>query len=87
MPIGASVHSAQLAEIRLAEATLRTVRVPRFRRSRTRPLVVDKGHDSEVFRWLGRFRRLVVRYERRLEVYWAFVVLAFILICLDRILK
>jgi transposase len=40
-----------------------------------------------MFRWLGHFRRLVVRYERLVEVYWAFVVLAFILICLDRIFK
>ena len=131
VPIGALVHSAQPAEIRLAEATLRTVRVSRrWGRPRTRPrtLVADKGYDSDVFlqslrrrglrpciprrsnqrrrgrkpdltpyrlrwviertfSWLGHFRRLVVRYERRLEVYWAFVVLAFILICLDRILK
>jgi len=131
VPIGASVHSAQPAEIRLAEETLATVWVPRRRgRPRTRPrtLVADKGYDSDAFRaflrrrgirpciprrrhqrrrgrqqdltpyrsrwviertfsWLGHFRRLVVRYERRVEVYWAFVVLAFILICLDRILK
>jgi transposase len=40
-----------------------------------------------MFRWLGHFRRLMVRYEYWVEVYWAFVVLAFILICLDRILK
>jgi hypothetical protein len=36
---------------------------------------------------LGNFRRLVVRYEWLAHVYWAFVLLAFILICLDRILK
>ena len=33
------------------------------------------------------FLRLLVRYERSVEVYWAFVILAFILICLNRILK
>jgi len=126
VPIGALVHSAQPAEIQLAEATLKTVRVPRrWGRPRTRShtLVADKGDDSEVFRqslrrrglqpciqrrsnqrrrgrkpdltpyrsrwvieravsWLGHFRRLVVRYERSVEVYWAFVVLAFILTCL-----
>ena len=131
LPIGGLVASAQPAEIRWAEATLRTVRVPRRRgRPRTRPrvLVADKGYDSDAFRrhlrrrgirpcipyrrhrrrrgrrpdltpyrsrwriertfsWLGHFRRLVVRYERSVEVYWAFVLLAFILICLERILK
>jgi|DewCreStandDraft_3_1066083.scaffolds.fasta_scaffold00171_4 transposase len=131
LPIEGMVAGAQPAEIRLAEATLRTVRVPRQRgRPRTRPqvLVADKGYDSDAFRqswrhrgirpciprrrhqhrrgrkpdlspyrsrwmvertfsWLGHFRRLVVRYERSVDVYWAFVVLAFILIGLERILK
>jgi len=131
IPIGGMVASARPAEIRLAEATLRTVRVPRRRgRPLTRPrtLVADKGYDSDGFRkylrgrgirpciprrrnqrrrgrkpdltpyrsrwvvertfsWLGHFRRLVVRYERSVEVYQAFTILAFILICLDRILK
>ena len=131
LPIGGMVASAQPAELRLAEATLQTIRVPRRRgRPRTRPqvLVADKGYDSNAFRqslwrrgirpciprrrhqprrgrqpdlspyrcrwviertfsWLGHFRRLVVRYERCVEVYWAFVVVAFILICLARIVK
>jgi len=53
VPIGALVHSAQPSEVCLAEATLKTVRVPRRRgRPRTRPhtLVADKGDDSEDFR-------------------------------------
>jgi len=131
IPIGGTVASARPAEIRLAEATLKTVRVPRRHgRPRTRPqtLVADKGYDSDDFRkylrgrgirpciprrrnqrrrgrkpdltpyrsrwivertfsWLGHFRRLVVRYERSVEVYQAFTILAFILVCLDRILK
>jgi len=131
IPIGGLVASAQPAEIRLAEATLQTVWVPRrCGRPRTRPqtLVADKGYDSDAFRrylrrrglrpcipcrrhqrrcgrkpdlspyrsrwviertfsWLGHFRRLVVRYERSVEVYRAFMVLAFVLICLNRILK
>ncbi|RMF88467.1 MAG: DDE transposase, partial [Nitrospinota bacterium] len=37
--------------------------------------------------WLGHFRRLVVRYERSVHMYWAFLVLAFIVICVERILK
>jgi len=42
---------------------------------------------ERTFSWLGHFRRLVVRYERSVEVYRAFVVLAFVLICLGRMLK
>jgi transposase len=42
---------------------------------------------ERTFSWLGHFRRLGVRYERSVDVYWAFVVLAFILIGLERILK
>jgi transposase len=37
--------------------------------------------------WLGNYHRLVVRYEWLAHIYWAFVLLAFILICLERILK
>ena len=132
VPIGGLVASAQRAEIRLAEPTLATVKVPRRRgRPRSRPLelVADRGYDSRPFRrglrrrgikpciperrgkkprpgrksdvsnyrerwkvertfaWLGNFRRLVVRYERLTHVYFAFVLIAFILICSDRILK
>ena len=53
LPIGLLVASAQQAEIRLAEATLATVRVPQRRgRPKTRPkeLVADKGYDSQPFR-------------------------------------
>jgi transposase len=42
---------------------------------------------ERTFSWLGNYRRLVVRYEWLAHVYWAFVLMAFILICLDRILK
>jgi transposase len=132
VPIGGLVASAQPAEVKLAKATLATVKVPRAKgRPRTRPkeVVADKGYDSgplrrhlrrrgikpciperrgkrpvpgrkaelsgyrqrwkveRTFAWLGNFRRLVVRYEWLAHVYWAFVLLAFILICLDRILK
>ena len=53
LPIGLLVASAQQAEIRLAEATLATVRVPQRRgRPKTRPseLVADKAYDSQPFR-------------------------------------
>jgi transposase len=42
---------------------------------------------ERTFAWLGNYRRLVVRYEWLAHVYWAFVLLAFISICLERILK
>jgi transposase len=132
LPLGGLVASAQQAEVKLAEATLATVKVPKPKgRPRTRPkeVVADKGYDSgplrrrvrrrgikpciperqgkrpvpgrkadlsgyrqrwkveRTFAWLGNYRRLVVRYEWLAHIYWAFVLTAFILICLDRILK
>ena len=58
LPIGLLVESAQKSEVRLAEATLATVRVARRRgRARTRPerLTCDRGYDS------GAFRRYLTR--------------------------
>src|SRR5690606_8886399 len=52
VPIGLYLDSAQHHEIRLAEATLKTVRVPQRRgRPRTRPkeLVADRAYDSRSF--------------------------------------
>jgi transposase len=55
-PLGLLVASAQQSEIRLAEPTLATIRVPqRCGRPKTRPkeLVADKAYDSQAFReWL-----------------------------------
>ncbi len=53
LPLGLLVASAQEAEVRLAEPTLATIRVPRRRgRPKTRPvsIVADKGYDSDRFR-------------------------------------
>jgi transposase len=54
LPIGLHVASAQPHESQLADATLKTVRVPRRGpgRPRTRPkeLVADKAYDSRRFR-------------------------------------
>ncbi len=52
-PLGALVASAQKAEVRLAEPTLETIRVPRRRgrpRKRPRELVADRGYDSQRLR-------------------------------------
>jgi len=53
VPIGLYLDSAGHHEIRLAEATLKTIRIPQRRgRPRTRPkeLVADKAYDSRSFR-------------------------------------
>src|SRR5215831_14040458 len=53
LPLGFHLDSAQVAEVRLAEATLDTIAVARPRgRPRQRPemVVVDRAHDSCAFR-------------------------------------
>lgn len=40
---------------------------------------------ERTFAWLARFRRLVVRYERRADIHLAFATLAAALICLSQI--
>ncbi len=53
LPLGFQLASAQMAEVKLAESTLDTIRVPRPRgRARTRPhqLVADRGYDSDMLR-------------------------------------
>jgi transposase len=132
VPIGGLVTSAQQAEVKLAEPTLVTVKVPRPKgrpRTRAKEVVADKGYDSHPLRrrlrsrgikpcipqrrgqklrpgrkadlagygqrwkvertyaWLGNYRRLVVRYEWLAHIYLAFVLVAFILICLAALLK
>jgi transposase len=132
IPIGLLIESATPHEVKLAEATLATVRVAQRRgRPRTRPreLVADKAYDSRKFRsWLRRrgikatiphferrqrkkpkrgrpfapvgagyrsrwkierafahlqnFRRLLVRYERHVQVFRGFCLIACLLIAL-----
>jgi hypothetical protein len=58
LPIGLYVASAQPHEVRLAQATFETIRVPRPRgRPRTRPneVVADQAHYNQEFR--GYLRR------------------------------
>lgn len=53
LPLGFHLDSASLAEVRLAERTLDTVRVARPRgRPKQRPaqLIADRGYDSRAFR-------------------------------------
>jgi transposase len=131
IPIGGTLASASPAEVKLAEQTLETVKVPRKGRGRPkkRParLIGDKAYDSDplrkrckelkidlivphrknrkkskkqdgrklrryrkrwkverTFSWISNFRRLVVRYERLIEVYQGFFHLAIIMIVLNR---
>lgn len=71
IPIGLLIESATPHEVKLAQATLRTVNVPQKRgRPRTRPreLVADKAYDSRKFRaWLRSrgIRPTIPHFERR----------------------
>lgn len=136
LPLGLYIDQARPHEVRLAESTVATLRVPRPQgRPRTRPdeLIADKAFDSRAFRealqrrgikvtipvverrqrkhpkvgrphrraltyrgrwkverafaWMDNCRRLLIRYDRAVEHYYAFCLIAFILWCLNRILK
>jgi len=59
IPLGLHLASAQQSEVRLAQATLATVRVPRpGHRAKTRPrqIVADRGYDSRALRQVLRRR-------------------------------
>src|SRR5579859_6470834 len=120
IPLGKHLGSASPGEVKLAETTLATIRIPNgcgrgHPRQKPRRLIADKAYDSDPLRarlkrrgiqliaphkrnrvrkptqdgralrryrrrwkiertnaWLGNFRRLVVRYDRKLEIYEAF---------------
>jgi transposase len=42
---------------------------------------------ERTYAWLSNYRRLVVRYEWLVHIYLAFILVAFILICLTALLK
>ena len=133
VPLGNHLGSSSPAEVKLAETTLATIRVPtRCRRGRPRQkpqrLIGDKAYDSDPLRgrlqkrgielivphkagrvrkatqdgralrryrkrwkiertnaWLGNFRHLVVRYDRKLTIYQAFFQIACFMIVLRRL--
>jgi transposase len=132
LPLGLLTTSADVGEVRMAEATLATISVPQKKgtaRSRPRQVIADRGYDSRTFRqslhargirpcippkrrpqhwkprrgrpvkqyteeyrrrwpvertfaWLGHQRRLLVRYEAKLENFHAFYTLACIRLAL-----
>ena len=67
------------------------------RRRGIRPRIARRGIDSSerlgrhrwvverTLGWLARFRRLTIRYERRLDIHLAFTTLACALICWNRL--
>jgi len=133
VPLGNHLGSASPAEVKLAETTLATIRVPNPRRQgrpRQKPqrLIADKAYDSDALRrrlckrgielisphkagrvrpatqdgrplrryrkrwkiertnaWLGNFRHLVIRYDRKLSIYQAFFHIACFMIALRRL--
>ena len=42
----------------------------------------ERWHLERSFAWLGRFRRVLARYDRPAAVYQAFLMLAAIIVCL-----
>ena len=129
VPLGSQLTSASPAEVKLAEATLNAVAVPRQGGGRPKKnparVIADRAYDSDplrqrlkqrglllivphrknrkrpscndgrvlrryrkrwrverTFAWLGNYRRLVVRYDRSLNLYRAFFHLACALITL-----
>jgi transposase len=70
IPLGSTITSASPAEVRLAEETLSTIKVPRPGRgrpkSRPKRLIGDKAYDSDKLRasLAGRGIRLLVPYRR-----------------------
>lgn len=70
LPLGFHLASATTAEVKLAQQTLDTIRVPRLRgRPKQRPekLVADRGYDSSAFRRALRQRgiRMCIPPKRR----------------------
>jgi transposase len=61
----------------------RARRLPRYERAR----YAQRGIVERTYSWLYNFRRVLVRHERLLSVYRAFVVLACLMITLRTLLK
>ena len=68
LPMGVRLESASPSEVKLAEATVAEVRVPRPRgRPRQKPkrIIADRGYDSDPLR--ERFKKRAIDLMRRTE--------------------
>ncbi len=59
-------------------------RSKRVRPTKVGPHYAERWKVQRTFAWLGSFRRLLVRHERCLSAYRAFLLLAFIVVSLRR---
>jgi transposase len=85
LPIGLHGASACPRASTLAEPALGTVKVPqrRGRQLRLAPSCRQRWKVERCFGWMDNCRRLVQRYERDVEPYRAFCLIAFILCCIN----
>jgi len=73
VPVGVQLASAQIAECRLAESTLKQVRIPRPGRGRPRShlrrVIADRGYDSDPLRMRLKRRgtELIVPYRKNVR--------------------
>ncbi|MGA8944021.1 MAG: transposase, partial [Thermoactinomyces sp.] len=72
--------------------TIATIQRKSRKPRRGRPIRVGEGYRrrwiiERCFGWMNNYRRLVVRYDRYLHIYRAFCLIAFIIWCVNRILK
>lgn len=67
IPIGALIESAQRAEVKLALATMDTIRIKTRTKPRTNPkkMVADKAYDAEWLRKALKARNIFARVPRR----------------------
>jgi transposase len=71
VPLGSTLASASPAEVKLEDGR----KLRRYRKC---------WKVERTFAWLGNFRPLVVRYERKIKMYWTFFHLACLIIVLNR---
>ena len=86
LPSAVSDLTAELGRGRPARPTPRPGPAqPQPPRARQAELVVCDKAIERTLAWLGRFRRLTVRYERRADIHLAFATLGCALVCLNQI--
>lgn len=77
LPLATTVHSASPAEVKLAPTVFRSIPSKRRPRRYKRRWKIER-----VFAWLGNFRRVVVRWEYKVQNFRGFVALGCIVMLL-----